>query len=384
MWRNAWIIAANNLRRSVRDRSILIQALLAPIVVALVVGGALGSGVSLNVTIGVADADRSQVSEQIADGLAGAGGDGIAFSTISGADEPAQAVDSDAYDAVIVLPEGLGESVLQGEPAQLRVYGSATDQFSQSVAESVAAGLAAQLQTARVTAVAADRADVQDVPGVIEAAVSAPPPITVELGEVEGTFSLMSYFAPGIAMLFLFFIIGNAARSLIAEREEGTLPRILAAPVAPSSVLLGKTAGVMIVGVVSMTAVWLVTWLGFGAYWGDPVGVFAVIVAAVTAISGISLLITGLAKTETQADALTTIIALLFAVAGGTFFYGTAGFLASVRQFTPNGQALSAFVDLSAAQAGLVDVLPQVLLLTGLGVGTAAVGLVALRDKVLS
>lgn len=384
MWRNAWIIAANNLRRSVRDRSILIQALVAPIVVALVVGGALGSGFSLNVTIGVADADGSQVSTQIADGLAGAGGDGIAFSTISGADDPAQAVDSDAYDAVIVLPEGLGGSVLRGEPARLRVYGSATDQLSQSVAESVAAGLAAQLQTARVTALAAGQAGVEDVPGAIEAAVSAPPPITVELGEVEGTFSLMSYFAPGIAMLFLFFIIGNAARSLIAERQEGTLPRILAAPVAPSSVLLGKTAGVMIVGVVSMTAVWLVTWLGFGAYWGDPVGVFAVIVAAVTAISGISLLITGLAKTETQADALTTIVALLFAVAGGTFFYGTAGFLASARQFTPNGQALSAFVDLSAAQAGLVDVLPQVLLLTGLGVGTAAVGLVALRDKVLS
>jgi ABC-2 type transport system permease protein len=384
MWRNAWIIAANNLRRSVRDRSILIQALVAPIVVALVVGGALGSGFSLNVTIGVADADRSQVSAQIADGLAGAGGDGIAFSTVSGADDPAEAVDSDAYDAVIVLPEDLGASVLQGEPAQLRVYGSATDQLSQSVAESVAAGLAAQLQTARVTAVAADRAGVQDVPGAIEAAVSAPPPITVELGEVEGTFSLMSYFAPGIAMLFLFFIIGNAARSLIAEREEGTLPRILAAPVSPSSVLIGKTAGVMIVGVVSMTTVWLITWLGFGAYWGDPVGVFAVIVAAVTAISGISLLITGLAKTETQADALTTIVAMLFAVAGGTFFYGTAGFLAGVRQFTPNGQALSAFVDLSAAQAGLGDVLPQVLLLTGLGVATAAVGLVALRNKVLS
>jgi ABC-2 type transport system permease protein len=384
MWRNAWIIAANNLRRSVRDRSILIQALVAPIVASLVVGGALGSGFSLDVTIGVADADRSVVSAQIADGLIGAGGDGIAFSTLSDTGSAADAVDSDAYDAVILLPQGLGDSVLQGRPAQLQVYGSATDQLSQSVAESVAAGLAARLQTARVTAVAATEAGVQDVPAAIEAAVSAPRPVGVELGEVEGTFSLMSYFAPGIAMLFLFFIIGNAARSLIAERDEGTLPRIMAAPVSPSSVLLGKTAGVLIVGVVSMTAVWLVTWLVFGAYWGDPLGVFAVIVAAVTAISGISLLITGLAKTETQADALTTIIALLFAVAGGTFFYGTAGFLASARRFTPNGQALSAFVDLSAARAGLADVLPQVLLLTGVGVATAAVGLVALRNKVLT
>jgi ABC-2 type transport system permease protein len=201
---------------------------------------------------------------------------------------------------------------------------------------------------------------------------------------VTGTFSVMAYFAPGIAMLFLFFIIGNGARSIIVERDEGTLPRVLAAPVSPSAVLLGKTVGVLIVGIVSMTAVWLITWFGFGAYWGDPLGVFLVIVAAVIAISGISLLITGLARTENQADALTTIIALLFAVAGGTFFYGASGALGTMRLLTPNGQALSALVELSAARASVVEVLPEILLLLGIGVACAGIGLVTLRKRVLS
>lgn len=383
MWRDTWLIAANGLRRSVRDRSILIQALVAPIVIAVVVGAAFGAGFTLNVTIGIADADRSEVSKQIADGLAGGGGDGIAFSTVTGDDVDAM-VDSGVYDAVIVLPAGLSDAVLAGDPAQLDVVGRATDPLAQSVAESVAAGIAANLQTARITAVAASQVGVTDVGAAVQEAVSAPSPITVEQGEVAGTFSVMAYFAPGIAMLFLFFIIGNGARSIIAERDEGTLPRILAAPVPPAAVLLGKTAGVMIVGVVSMTAVWFITWLGFGAYWGDPLAVFLVIVAAVTAIAGISLLITGLARTENQADALTTIIALLFAVAGGTFFYGASGALSTLRLFTPNGQALAAFVDLSAAQATVMDVMPRILLLLAIGVGTALIGLAALRNKVLS
>ncbi len=263
------------------------------------------------------------------------------------------------------------------------MVGRATDPLAQSVAESVATGVAADLQTARVTAVAATAMGL-DAGAAIQKAVSAPVPIVVEQGEVSGTFSVMAYFAPGIAMLFLFFIIGNGARSIIVERDEGTLPRILAGPVAPAAVLLGKTVGVMIVGVVSMTAVWLITWIGFGAYWGDPVGVFLVIVAAVTAIAGISLLITGLARTENQADALTTILALLFAIAGGTFFYGASGTLSDLRLFTPNGQALSALVDLAAAQAEVVEVLPQVLLLVGVGVGCAVIGLVALRNRVLA
>lgn len=381
MWRHVWLIAANGLRRSLRDRSILIQAIVAPILIAVVVGAAFGSGFSLNVTVGIKDADGSDISEQIAQGLTGAGGDGIAFSSVD-ADADA-ALDSGAYDAVIVLPAGLSDAVLSGEPAQLDVVGEAKDPLAQSVAESVAAGIAANLQTARVTAVAATSAGVDAGPA-IQRAVTATPPLTVEQGEVTGTFSVMAYFAPGVAMLFLFFIIGNGARSIIEERREGTLPRILAAPVSPASVLLGKTVGVLIVGIVSMTLVWLITWLGFGAYWGDPIGVFLVIVAAVVAIAGISLLITGLARTENQADALTTIIALLFAVAGGTFFYGASGVVSNLRLFTPNGQALAAFVDLAAAEADVVEVLPQILLLTGIGVGCAAVGLVALRNKVLT
>jgi ABC-2 type transport system permease protein len=384
MWRNTWLIAALGLRRSLRDRSILIQALLAPVVIALVVGAAFGSGFSLNVTIGIADADRSEISMQIAKGLVGSGGDGIAFSAVADPQSVEAAVESGSYDAVVVMPAGLGEAVLSGQDAQLDVVGVATQPLARSVAEAVAGGVAAELQTARVTAVAANEAGVEDVAASIQKAVASPPAITVEQGEVDGTFSVIAYFAPGMAMLFLFFIIGDGARSIVAERKQGTLPRILAAPVSPTSVLLGKTAQVMVVGVLSMTAVWLITWLGFGADWGDPVGVFVVIVAAVTAIAGISLLITGFARTENQADALTTIVALLFAVAGGTFFLGATGVLDTMRLFTPNGLALSAFVDLSAAQSGLAGVMPQVLLLLAIGIGTATAGLLALRNKVLS
>lgn len=381
MWRQMWLIAALGLRRSLRDRSILIQGLLAPIAIAVVVGAAFGSGVSVNATIGVADQDGSDLSRQITTSLLNAGGDGIAFSRLTSA--PESAVESGGYDAVLVIPRGLGEAVLAGAPADVQVVGQATRPLAQSIAESVAGGVAASLQTARLTAAAATAAGVDPGPA-IQKAVAAPSPITVEQAQVQGTFSVMAYFAPGIAMLFLFFIIGNGARSIVAERNEGTLPRILAAPVCGSAVLLGKTVQVMIVGVVSMTAVWLVTWLGFGASWGDPLGVFLTIVAAVSAIAGISLFITGLARTENQADTLTTIVALLFAVAGGTFFYGASGALSVMRQFTPNGQALAAFVDLAAAQATLLDILPRLVLLLGIGVVTGTAGLLALRNKVLA
>ena len=36
---------------------------------------------------------------------------------------------------------------------------------------------------------------------------------------MDGTFSVIAYFALGMAMLFLFFIIGDGARSIVAERN---------------------------------------------------------------------------------------------------------------------------------------------------------------------
>lgn len=145
MWRDVWLIAALGLRRSIRDRSILILGLVAPVVMAVVVGAAFGAGFTLNVTVGIADADRSEVSQQIAQGLTGAGGDGISFSTLSDPAGADAALDADVYDAVIVLPQGLSEDVLAGKPAQIDVVGRATDPLAQSVAESVAAGVAANL-----------------------------------------------------------------------------------------------------------------------------------------------------------------------------------------------------------------------------------------------
>ena len=59
----------------------------------------------------------------------------------------------------------------------------ATQPLARSVAEAVAGGVAAELQTARVTAVAANEAGVEDVAASIQKAVASPPAITVEQGK---------------------------------------------------------------------------------------------------------------------------------------------------------------------------------------------------------
>ena len=385
--RQAVLIGRLDLRRRLRDRSILLQVFLAPILLALIVGGAFGGGTgSYSTTIVIADADQTTASRAITAAIASQseeGGVEFAPREVSGVEAATAAVAADDVSAAVVLPAGFSAAVAAGESAELLVIGDAGDEIATSVAASVADSIAASAQSRRVSlataAGAAAAFGVQIDDAALRALLQEPPIIVVADARLTNSFSLMAFFAPGMAMIFLFFVMGAAARSLLAERREGTLSRMLAGPTPPTAVLLGKALAVVVLGLLSMLTVYLVTTFGFGVDWGDPIGVLLVMASAVIAIAGFSLIITGLARSEQQAEALTIIGTLLFAVFGGTFVFAAGGVFAQLRVFTPNGQALIAFIDLSAGEADWTEVLPHVAVLLAMGLVTGLVGLVAIR-----
>ncbi len=384
---SALLIGRLDLKRRLRDRSILIQVFLAPILLALIVGAAFGgTAASLSTTIVIADADQTQTSRAITSAFAAQSEEGgVVFEarSVTGIDEVSAAVEGEGVGAAVVIPAGFTDAVMAGSAAELIVVGTAGDTLPRSVAQSVADGIAATAQSRRVSAttasVTAQQFGATIDPAALADLLQQPPIIAVQDTRVTSTFSLMSYFAPAMAMIFLFFVMGAAARSLMSERREGTLSRILAGPTPPTAVLLGKACAVFALGMLSLLTVYLVTTFAFGADWGDPIGVLLVITAVVVAIAGISLVITGLARTEQQAESLTIIGTLILAVLGGSFVFTGSGLFAQLRAYFPNGQALMAFLDLSAGEADWVVVLPRVLILLAMGLITGAIGLVAIR-----
>lgn len=383
----AVLIARLDLLRRLRDRSILIQVFLAPILLGLIVGGAFAGGAgNLSATILLADADGTPTTRAITTAVSGATEPGgLEFRAELGTDRAAaaSAVADGRADAAVVIPRGFTDAVTAGRAGELEIIGRAGSPIVTGIAESLADGIAAELRSEQFgTATAVATARQLGLPvdrAALQRALHAPDPIAITDSRLEGSFSLISFFAPGMAMIFLFFVMGAAARSVLTERRDGTLGRMLAGPTSPASVLLGKTLAVVVLGLLSLVTVYAFTSLAFRVRWGDPIGVLLVIVGAVLAIAGISLVITGLARNEEQAQALTIISTLLLAILGGTFVYTASGPLAQARAFTPNGQAIMAFIDLAAGGAGWADVLPRVGILVGLGVVTGSVGLLAIR-----
>jgi ABC-2 type transport system permease protein len=372
--RAARLILTNDLRRRLRNRSFLVMAFIGPLVLAVVVSLAFGTGVGLDVMIGVVADDRSELSLEVQDGLVELSGDGIAFEELPVGTDPATWIDdADEDAAIIVLPEGFAASLASDRPGTIQVRTDAENQAAGAVALSVAQQLAARIDAGRL-AIAAAGAQGLPPPGPT-ALLDAQPVIQIERRTAEGQ-STVSSVGPGMGLLFLFLSVSLVARSLLEEKRLQVLDRMRSSPVSTLAILLSKCAGVVVVSCASMLTLWGATTILLGAAWGSPPGVLLLIAASSVAVAGIGGVIAGLATSEQAADMQGTAVAFVFGIVGGSLVPLSLLPDALVRMsyFTPNGWALHGFAEISAGEGTIVDVLPNalVLLAWGLVAGTIA------------
>jgi len=182
-----------------------------------------------------------------------------------------------------------------------------------------------------------------------QAALSA---IRIEKTRAENEasqFNIMAYMAPGMALLFLMFAVSYGGRSLLTERAQGTLPRLLVSPTTVAQILAGKVLGIFLTGTAQMAILIAASSLLFGLRWGDPLGVAALILATVFGATGWGVLLTVLARTPNQAANLGTALMLIFGLLGGSFFdiNNLPGWVQAVSKITPNAWGLDGFTTLA-------------------------------------
>jgi ABC-2 type transport system permease protein len=170
-----------------------------------------------------------------------------------------------------------------------------------------------------------------------------------------------TYFAAGMAVFFLLFTVQFGVSSIIEERSEGTLPRLLAAPVSRWSILVGKLLTSVVLGVTSLTVLIIGTTVLLGAAWGSPVAVALLVLAGVLAATGITSVVASLAKTSEQAGSWQAVVAVCLGLLGGAFFpiQQTGSLMATASLVTPHAWFMRGLGNL-AGGGGVGEVLPAV------------------------
>lgn len=324
--RKALVIATKDLRQRLRDRSLIIFGLLVPFALTFIFDMLLGpvtSGPPVIARVGLADLDGSLVSIGLRTALGAAADAGVVtWEEVPDADTARARVEAGELSAAIVVPAGFGSAVTQGTAATLQVVGNRDQGIATQVAESVAAAYASRLRAATLAAKALAASGAAAPSALVMAQVAAAPePLTLTATPTsDRQLDMTTYYAAGMAVFFVFFIVQLGVTGLLDEERDGTLARLLAAPMARRNVLFGKVMSSVAIGVASMAVLSVGSTIVMGADWGDPLGAAVLIVAVVVAAAGVLMLVAGLASSPEAAGNVQAVVAITLGSIGGVFF----------------------------------------------------------------
>lgn len=368
-----------------RDRAALILMLAAPFLLTVGLGfvtgrfsGTSDSGVS-DIQVVVVNHDGGQIGNALVEMLQSPDLDTLLDPSVG--DDPAwarQQVDDDDAAAAVIIPDGFTESIIpagdapSSPPVQLEIYANPTRPTTAAIVRTIVDQFLSRVEVGRAGAQVAvtqlvahgliqpsDAVRVGSEVGARQAQAaqgSSSIALKSTTGEVAASFDPLAYMAPGMALMFLMFTVSNGGRTLLSERAQGTLPRLLVSPTSSTQVLGGKVFGIYLTGVAQMLILIGASTLLFGLKWGDPLGVVALVLATVAGAVGWGMLITAIAKTPGQIAAIGSAVMLIFGILGGSFLntdYMPDWFNA-LGKITPNAWGLDGFTILGLG-GGLGD-----------------------------
>ena len=143
--------------------------------------------------------------------------------------------DEGTVDAAIVFPEGFTEQVQAGRGGAITVIAAPDAQIASLVAESLATSFASNLDAVGLSVAAVAEAGAPADEALVARAQAVAPAAELRTADADDrAVSQSSFFAIGMAVFFLFFAVEFGVRGLLEEREEGTLARLLVAPISPA------------------------------------------------------------------------------------------------------------------------------------------------------
>lgn len=380
--RSILTMTGNDLRHSLRDRSVLIFGLVVPLAL-MSVFNLLFSGVGSStdfdpVTIAFSGTDDPLMSP-LASTLQGV--DTLDVTTIESRDAEAAraAVEDEEADVAVIVPPDFASQVQSGGSPTVEVVDRGDGTIEVSIVTSIVDGYVGQVALASRTAAAAGAAGVpaSDVAALASEVAQAPPLVTAVPGETaDEQLSLQGSLVAGQTALFMFFTVGFGVIALLVERDQGTLARLQSMPVHPRSIIVSKTLASFVLGLSATTVLLGAGSLLFGVDFGSLVPVAVLVVATVAAATSLVLVVVRIARTPEQANTVNSILALALGVLGGAFFpIGGSGWLARLSDLTPPAAFIRG-LGITSAGGDVADLAGPLLTVAGFLVVAVALSLV--------
>jgi ABC-2 type transport system permease protein len=294
--------------------------------------------------------------------------------------------------AAVFIPQGFGEKLQAGQPTELTLLQNPAEPIPLGVVRGILQNVTGRLSLRAIAAQVA----VQEVMTVAQGQLNPHavlqsvlqrmrqheqmPAVRLQTQDVSlmpgRKFDAFKQNVPGYAVMFALFTMMGGGNALLKERELGTFRRLLAAPVARASILVGKLMANFFIALLEVTVFFAFASLVFGMELGNSLPGLALMAGAVAwTATSMGILMAALVRTQAQLSYTSVLIVLTMSSLGGSWwpldivpeFMRTLAHLITI-----NAWAMDGFQDLLWYGRGVLDILPEVGVL--LVIATAAFG----------
>lgn len=306
---------------------------------------------------------------------------------LSSPDAARTGVDDGTYQVAVIIPPDFSQNLapLVGANVDdtprpkttLEIYASSGDALSGNIVRGIVTGISQQFVTGNVAVAATLNtliAESQVRPGfavrflAAQATGTFQPDFSCAFSNALNTVTIQNQPLTAIqkqsnfvqilvqigsaqALFFALFTSLFGLLSVYDERKNGTLQRMIVAPMPSSYILIGKILGnylnVLLQVVLLMLGLTLIASFVEGKLlfiWGDIAWVSVLVVVISLSVSGVGSIIVGVARTPQQAQVVGPLINSGFAILGGAFGFTLP---AIVGQFSPIYWGSQAFLSLA-------------------------------------
>jgi ABC-type Na+ efflux pump permease subunit len=207
------------------------------------------------------------------------------------------------------------------------------------------------------------------------------------VGERNDTKLGLIQAVAGTAILMLLFSVAGVGTSILEEKENGTIKRLLYSPLKGSTILYSKMLFAFFISILQLTAMFLFAWLVLNMDMNVSMsGLILMIISTSFAVSSMGIFLAAIAKTRQQAQNLSTIIILVMSAIGGSMIpmFIMPAILQKIALISVNYWGIQGFYDLFWRVLPLEEILPKILILVSIGLVMTIASIRLFRKRIMN
>jgi len=204
----------------------------------------------------------------------------------------------------------------------------------------------------------------------------------------EGNLVGLVQSVAGTAVMMLLFSVAGIGGSLLDEKQDGMLKKLLCAPIPPDYILFGKLIFANIISIIQLIIMFVYAWLVFGLDIINHIPSLVLMIFSIAfACSGFGVVLSSFAKSRQQVQGLSTIIVLVMSGIGGSMIpiFAMPETMQKIAVFTVNYWGIQGIYDIFWKLVPLTDItfLSRVFVLIGIGTLLNFIALLMFRKNIL-